>query len=95
MRIGRDIPTEAVSYASLAAGIFGSLGKQAGQAAESAASFLMYNENRADTNYPPRRGEMTVSSYQYIPTPLQEFKPRPKDNYVKPESEKQVIELSR
>lgn len=74
LKIGRDIPSDAVSYASLAAGTFGSLGKQAGKAAEGAAGFLGYG--RADTNYPARRGPLTVSEYRYRPTPIEDFKPQ-------------------
>lgn len=92
MKIGRDIPTEAVSYASLAAGTFGSLGKQAGQAAEGAIGFLAYG--RGQTQYPPRRGPLTVSEYKYRPTPLEEFKPKPPENYKKPEPPKPEIKLS-
>lgn len=92
MKVGRDIPTEAVSYASLAAGTFGSLGKQAGQAAEGAMGFLAYG--RGDTQYPQRRGPLVVSEYRYKPTPLEEFKPKPPDNYRKPETPKTEIKLS-
>nr|DAD83103.1 MAG TPA: hypothetical protein [Podoviridae sp. ctlpi2] len=83
MRIGRDIPTEAVSYANLAAGIFGSLGKQAGKAAEDGIAFLA--ADRKETQYPPRRGPLTVSGYQYTRTPLEEFTPKPPDTYKPPE----------
>ena len=92
MKIGRDIPTEAVSYASLATGTFGSLGKQAGQAAEGAMGFLAYG--RGETQYPQRRGPLTVSEYKYKPTPLETFKPRPPENYKKPEEPKTEIKLS-
>lgn len=92
MRIGRDIPTEAVSYASLAAGTFGSLGKQAGMAAEGAMGFLAYG--RGDTQYPDRRGPMTVSEYKWTPTRLETFKPKPPENYTKPKEPEQIIKLS-
>lgn len=92
MKIGRDLPTEAVSYANLATGIFGSLGKQAGQAAEDAAWFLGYG--RGDTQYPPRRGPLIVSEYRYQPTKLEDFKPRPTENYTKPKEREQIIKLS-
>lgn len=92
MKIGRDIPTEAVSYASLSAGTFGSLGKQAGQAAEGAMSFLAYR--RGETQYPERRPPLTVSEYKYRPTPLEVFKPIPPDNYKKPEKPVTEIKLS-
>ena len=88
MKIGRDIPTESVSYASLAAGTFGALGKQAGQAAEGAMSFLGYG--RADTNYPPRRGPINTPSYTYRPNKVDTppIKPRPTFNPPKkPETE--------
>lgn len=93
MKIGRDIPTEAVSYASLAAGIFGRLGEQAGRAAEGAAHFLGYNSERRATLYPPRRGALQVSSYHYSPTPMEEFKPKPKEVYTKPEPPSQTIKV--
>ena len=92
MKIGRDIPTEAVSYASLAAGTFGSLGKQAGAAAEGAMGFLAYG--RGDTQYPPRRGPMTVAEYRWTPTKIEEFKPKPPENYTKPKEPEQTIKLS-
>lgn len=68
MKVGRDIPTEAISYATLANGIFGSLGEQAGKGAEGAMSFLAYG--RAQTRYPPRRGSIHNPSYTYIPQRL-------------------------
>lgn len=92
MKIGRDIPTEAVSYASLAAGTFGSLGKQAGQAAEGMMGFLGYG--RGDTQYPARRGPMTVAEYKWTPTKLETFKPKPPENYKPPKDEPPVIKLS-
>lgn len=93
MKIGRDIPTEAVSYASLAAGIFGRLGEQAGKAAEGAAHFLGYNSMRGETNYPPRRGALTTSSYTYKPTTLEGFTPEKKETYTKPEKPVQTIKV--
>lgn len=92
MKIGRDIPTEVVSYASLAAGTFGSLGKQAGMAAEGAMGFLAYG--RGDTQYPSRREPMAVSEYKWTPTKLEEFKPRPPENYTKPKEPEPTIKLS-
>ena len=92
MKTGRDIPTEAVSYASLAAGTFGSLGKQASAATEGAIGFLAYG--RGDTQYPPRRGPMTVAEYRWTPTKLEEFKPKPPENYTKPKEPEQTIKLS-
>lgn len=93
MKIGRDIPTEAVSYASLAAGIFGSLGEQAGKAAEGAMSFLAYNAERGQTQYPPRRGPMQVGTYRYIPTELEEYSPKPRETYKQPEPPTQTIRV--
>lgn len=93
LKIGRDIPTQAASFAQLAAGIFGDLGTQAGKAAEGAMSFIAYESNRQPTMYPPRRGDMQVSSYRYNPTPLEEFKPKPPDVYVKPEEPAQTIKV--
>lgn len=83
MKIGRDLPAEAVSYASLAAGTFGSLGKQAGAAAEGAMGFLAYG--RGETNYPPRRGPFDLGEYKYIPPKIDTYKPKPPENYTKPE----------
>lgn len=93
LKIGRDIPAQASSFAQLAAGIFGDLGTQAGKAAEGAMSFIAYESNRAQTQYPPRRGDMQVSSYRYNPTPLEEFKPKPPDVFVKPEEPTQTIKV--
>ena len=92
MKTGRDIPTEAVSYASLAAGTFGSLGKQADVSAEGAMSFLAYG--RGDTQYPPRGEPMTVSEYKWTPTKLETFKPKPPENYTKPKEPEPTIKLS-
>lgn len=92
MRIGRDIPTEAVSYASLAAGTFGSLGKQAGMAASGAIDFLAYG--RGNTQYPEQKGPMTVSGYYYEPTKLDLPKPKPTENYKKPKEPETTIKLS-
>ena len=36
---------------------------------------------------------MQVSSYRYNPTPLEEFKPKPPDVYVKPEEPTQTIKV--
>lgn len=92
MKIGRDIPTEATSYANIAAGTFGSLGRQAGQAAEGVMEFLGYG--RGTTQYPERRPPMAVAEYKYIPTQLNSFKPEPKEVYVKPEEPEKTIKLS-
>lgn len=91
MRIGRDIPTEAVSYASLAAGIFGSIGEQAGKAAEGAAGFLGY-QKRLNTEYPEKRGPMTVSLYSYKPTEMKDFEFKSPEVY-KTEEPTQTIKV--
>lgn len=92
MRIGRDIPADAVSYANLAAGTFGSLGKQAGQAAEGIAGFL--GGARRDTEYPARRGSIQVPSYTYIPQRLETPEITPRPTYQKPKPEETTIKLS-
>lgn len=91
LKIGRDIPTQAVSYASMAAGIFGSLGKQAGQAAEGAMGFLAYG--RGETVYPERRPPLTYPVYIIKPTTLELFKPEPPKTYEKPKPQETVISL--
>lgn len=91
LKIGRDIPTQAVSYASMAAGIFGSLGKQAGQAAEGAMGFLAYG--RGETVYPERRPPLTYPAYIVKPTTLELFKPEPPKIYEKPKPQETVISL--
>ena len=91
LKIGRDIPTQAVSYASMAAGIFGSLGKQAGQAAEGAMGFLAYG--RGETVYPERRQPLTYPVYIVKPTTLELFKPEPPKTYAKPKPQETVISL--
>ena len=91
LKIGRDIPTQAVSYASMAAGIFGSLGKQAGQAAEGAMGFLAYG--RGETVYPERRPPLTYPAYIVKPTTLELFKPEPPKTYEKPKPQETVISL--
>ena len=92
LKIGRDIPTQAVSYASMAAGIFGSIGKQAGQAAAGAMGFLAYG--RGDTVYPERRQPRTSPVYYFDPTKLELPKvDRPK-TYEKPKEPETTIKLS-
>ena len=91
LKIGRDIPTQAVSYASMAAGIFGSLGKQAGQAAEGAMGFLAYG--RGETVYPERRQPLTYPAYIVKPTTLELFKPEPPKTYEKPKEPATTIKL--
>lgn len=92
LKIGRDIPTQAVSYASMAAGIFGSLGKQAGQAAEGAMGFLAYG--RADTVYPERRQPLTYPVYYFEPTKLELPKVDKPKTYEKPKEPETTIKLS-
>ena len=91
MKIGRDIPTEAVSYASLAAGTFGSLGKQAGVAAEGAMGFLAYG--RANTVYPERQA-FTVGSYKYTPKKAETVEVTKPKTYTKPKEPETTIKLS-
>lgn len=91
LRIGRDIPTQAVSYASLAGGIFGSLGKQAGQAAEGAMGFLAYG--RADTVYPERRTPMGFPVIYLEPTKLELPKVDKPKTYDTPKEPETIIKL--
>ena len=63
LRLGSNLPTEAVSYASLATGIFGSIGQQATAAAESAAWYIGNSLERKDTKYPERRGAMSLGTW--------------------------------
>lgn len=92
LKIGRDIPTQAVSYASMAAGIFGSLGRQAGQAAEGAIGFLAYG--RADTVYPERREPITYPIYYFEPTKLELPDIKKPKVYEKPKEPETTIKLS-
>lgn len=69
IKLGSNIPTEAVSYASMATGIFGSLGEQASKGAMGATWFLGQGERR-DTVYPERRMPLTFLNYTpNIPDP--------------------------
>lgn len=63
LRLGSNLPTEAVSYASLATGIFGSIGQQVSAAAESAAWYIGHSLDRKDTKYPERRGAMHLGTW--------------------------------
>ena len=65
LKLGRDIPTEALSYADLATGTLGSIGNQASKAAEGAAWFAGYGGRRLDTIYPENRGPLTIGRYVY------------------------------
>lgn len=62
IKLGSNIPTEAVSYASMATGIFGSIGEQASKAAQGAAWYLGQGIRR-DTVYPERRGPLSIINY--------------------------------
>ena len=75
LKLGRDIPTDALSFANLAAGIFSSLGGQAAAGAEGAAWALGYD--RAATVYPARHRPLSVSSYVYDNTKMESFKVAP------------------
>lgn len=63
LKLGSNLPTEAVSYANLATGIFGSIGQQAAAAAQSAAWYIGHTLERQDTKYPERRGAMHLGSW--------------------------------
>lgn len=92
LKIGRDIPTQAVSYASMAAGIFGSIGKQAGQAADGAMGFLAYG--RGDTVYPERREPISFPIYFIEPTKLELPEIKKVKTYEKPKEPETTIKLS-
>lgn len=64
LKLGRDLPTQSVSYGGLASGIFGSVGEQAAKGAMGAAEALGFGGMRRDTRYPPRRGPLTAAPYQ-------------------------------
>ena len=91
LKLGRDIPTDALSFANLAAGIFGSLGGQAAAGADAAIWALGYD--RAGTVYPARHKPISVSSYVYDPTKLESFKAKALETYTPP-PEPQPIKLS-
>lgn len=61
LKLGRDLPTESVSYGRLASGIFGSIGEQAAKSVEGASQALGFGLNRRDTRYPTRRGPLTYT----------------------------------
>lgn len=56
LKIGRDIPAEAASYANMAMGVLGDLTAQAGNA-------TWVSSERMETKYPPRRGDIKLPSY--------------------------------
>lgn len=91
LKIGRDIPTQASSYAQLSAGIFGNLGRQAGKAAEGLVGFLGYE--RGNTEYPQRRIPPQVSLSHYRPTELKEFEFKKPQTYTVPKPPEQVIRI--
>lgn len=92
LRVGRDIPTQAVSYASLASGIFGSIAKQAGDGAEGAIMFLDYN--RGQTNYPDPRLPTTIGAYYFEPTKIEHIKIERSKVYEPPKEPETTIKLS-
>lgn len=86
LKLGSNLPTEAVSYANLATGIFGSIGQQAAAAAQSAAWYIGHTLERQDTKYPERRGAMSLGTW--IPKTVEPDKyegkaiePISRDNY--------------
>lgn len=89
LKLGRNLPAEVSSYASLASGVFSSLGDQIGKASEGMAGFLGYVLNRGDTQYPPRHGDINVPSYTYKPNPITPLDGTP----IRPYRE-EVIKLS-
>lgn len=82
LKLGRDLPTESVSYGNLASGIFGSIGQQAAAAAQGASEALAFGSTRRDTRYPPRRGPLTTAPYRADIPHVQEarvYRPRSAD----------------
>lgn len=66
---GRDMTANNVQFSSLAAGIFGDLGKQAGAAAGGALKYLGYQMNRNETQFPTMmRGRISRETV-YSPEP--------------------------
>ena len=63
LRLGSNLPTEAVSYANLATGVFGSISQQSAAAAQSAAWYVTNSLERQDTKYPERRGAMRLGTW--------------------------------
>lgn len=88
--LGRDIPTSSVAYAELAAGIFGSLGKQSGKAAEGIVSSLGFSRNRNATQYPDRRDPLIVQRRSYEPIVLEDRPIEPR-KIIEPEKKPEVI----
>lgn len=74
IKLGSNIPTEAVSYASLATGIFGSIGEQASKGAMGAMWYIGQSARR-ETQYPTRRGPLTIPAYTPQVPNVQDVKP--------------------
>ena len=79
LKLGRDIPVEAISYASLATGIFGSIGQQASAAVQGASWYLGFGGDRVETKYPPRRGELSILRFKPNVPHVQEVEPYKSD----------------
>lgn len=77
LRLGNNLPSEATTYADMASNAFGSIGDQAGRAAEGIIRFLGFGFERRETIYPEKHGDLTVWSYNYLPTrsPLPDITP--------------------
>lgn len=83
LRIGRDIPSQSVTYAELATGIFGSLGAQAATAANGMANYLGQRYNRNETIYNSPRGKLTVGSYNITNQKLPDVPPvKPREVHI-------------
>jgi len=66
---GRDMIAENIQFSNLAAGIYGDLAAQAGQAASGAIGYLGYSFNKNETQFPtlmrgvvPRKADMVTAS---------------------------------
>lgn len=84
LNLGRDIPTKAVAYAELASGIFGSIGKQSGTAAEGIAWWAGRRNNRRETEYPDRRAPMSPNHARYVTPGLEIGTVKPDPLYKSP-----------
>lgn len=87
LNIGRDIPSQAVAYADMAANIFGRVGEQAGRAAEGLVGFIGYDNNRGETRYPQRGGPLTVATGSPKPAEVIEDVGYKRTTWKKPEPE--------
>lgn len=74
LKLGSNIPTEAVSYASMATGIFGSLGEQASKGAMGAAWYLGQGARR-ETVYNDKRPPLAVVNYKPNVPDVRDIKP--------------------